>query len=84
MSEYARDEDFPVRAMYYAKKTLVQKGILPRTCASYTTRFEQVQITEVSSESEWRIVLPSGAAVGFSTSLDEQTLSEVLKSATRV
>jgi hypothetical protein len=30
MSEYARDQGFPVRAMYDAKKALVQKGILPR------------------------------------------------------
>ena len=84
MTEYARDQDFPVRAMYDAKKTLVQKGILPRSRSSHTTRFEQVQIIESSNESEWRIALPNGAVVEFSASLDEQILSAVLKSAAQV
>ncbi len=34
MTVYARDQDFPVRAMYDAKKALVEKGILPRTRSS--------------------------------------------------
>ena len=33
MSEYAREQNFPVRAMYDAKKMLVNKGILPRSRA---------------------------------------------------
>ena len=84
MSEYARDQGFPVRAMYDAKKTLVQKGILPRSRTSYTTRFEQVQIIESPHESAWRIALPTGAVVEFSASFDEQTLSTVLKSAAQI
>lgn len=84
MTEYAREQDFPVRAMYDAKKTLVNKGILPRSRASYSARFEQVQIIESSSESEWRIALPNGAVVEFTGSLNEQTLSTVLKTAARV
>lgn len=83
MSEYAKDQNFPVRSMYDAKKTLVNKGILPRSRSSYTARFEQVQIIESSNESEWRITLPNGLAVEFTASLNEQTLSTVLKTAIR-
>ena len=83
MSEYAKDQNFPVRSMYDAKKTLVNKGILPRSRSSYTARFEQVQIIESSSESEWCITLPNGVAVEFTASLNEQTLSTVLKTAIR-
>jgi len=42
MSEYAREQDFPVRAMYDAKKTLVEKGILLRSRSSSSTHFHQV------------------------------------------
>lgn len=79
MLEYARDQDFPVRAMYDAKKALVKKGILPRS--SCNTHFQQVQIIKSSNKSEWRIALPNGAVVEFTGSLDEQTLSTVLKTA---
>ena len=81
MSEYARDQNFPVRAMYDAKKALVKRGILPRSRASYTARFEQVQIIDSSAESEWRITLPNGSVVEFSASFDEQILRTVLTAA---
>ena len=79
MSEYARDQNFPVRAMYDAKKALVKKGILPRPRISHATRFEQVQIIEPSAESEWRIGLPNGTVVEFSASFDEHILGAILK-----
>ncbi len=79
MSEYARDQNFPVRAMYDAKKALVKRGILPGSRSSYKTRFEQVQIVESSAESEWRIVLPNGSVVEFSASFNEQVLGTILK-----
>ena len=81
MSEYARDQNFPVRAMYDAKKALVKRGILPRSRASYTARFEQVQIIDSSAESEWRITLPNGSVVEFSASFDEHILRTVLTAA---
>jgi len=79
MSEYARAQNFPVRAMYDAKKTLVKKGVLPRSRSSHTTRFEQVQIIESPAESEWRIALPNGSVVEFSASFDEHVLGSILK-----
>jgi len=79
MSEYAQEQSFPVRAMYDAKKALVSKGILPRSRASYTARFESVQIVEPSPLSEWRITFPNNAVVEFSGMPDEQILVSVLK-----
>jgi len=79
MSEYARGQNFPVRAMYDAKKALVKKGILPHSRISHATRFEQVQIIESSTESEWRIALPNGSVVEFSASFDEHVLESILK-----
>ena len=83
MTEYARDQGFPVRAMYDAKNALVKRGILPRSRVSYTARFEQVQIVESSSESEWRIALTNGSTVEFSAAFDEQVLAMVLRAATQ-
>jgi hypothetical protein len=83
MSEYARENKFPVRAMYDAKKALVSKGVLPRSRASYTARFESVQIVAPSPQSEWRITLPNRAVVEFSGTPDEQTISTVLKNTAR-
>ncbi len=73
MTEYAGDQDFPVRAMYYAKKALVEKGILPRTRSSCSARFEQAQVIEPSIENQCRITLPNGMVVEFTGSFDEQT-----------
>jgi len=81
MTEYAREQNFPVRALYDAKKSLVSKGVLPRSRASYTARFESVQIIEPLPLSEWRITLPNNAVVEFSGVPDEQTLASVLKNA---
>jgi hypothetical protein len=85
MSEYAREQNFPVRAMYDAKKTLVKKGLLPPSRSSYSsTRFDPVQIIESSNESQWRVALPNGTVVEFRALLDEQTLNTVLKIAARI
>ena len=81
MSEYARAQNFPVRAMYDAKKALVKRGLLPRSRISHAARFEQVQIIESSTESEWRIALPNGSIVEFSASFDEHVLGKVLRAA---
>lgn len=78
MSEYARDQNVPVRAMYDTKKALVKRGILPRSRASYAAGFEQVQIIGSSAQSEWRITLPNGLLVEFSASFEEQILTMVL------
>ena len=81
IAAYAAEQGLDVKAMYTGKKTLVKKGILPRSRISHATRFEQVQIIESSTESEWRIALPNGSIVEFSASFDEHVLGKVLRAA---
>ena len=74
-TEYAAEHGFPVRALYDAKKTLVNKGVLPRT---QQKRFQRVQAVAVPADTKWRIQLPSGVSVEFSGTVDDGTLSSVL------
>lgn len=41
-TEYATEHDFPVRELYDAKKTLVNKGVLPRTQQERIQRVQTV------------------------------------------
>jgi hypothetical protein len=80
MSVYAADHGFAVRAMYDGKKTLVRKGVLPRSNRrTPRPRFERVEVIDSSSENLWRIELPNGAVVSFSGSVDACALNAVLK-----
>ena len=72
---YASEQGFPVRALYDAKKTLVNKGVLPRTKQK---RFQRVQTVTVPAEIQWRIRLPNGVSVEFSGTVDGGSLSSVL------
>ena len=73
--EYAAEHGFPVRALYDAKKTLVNKGVLPRT---QQKRFQRVQTATVSADTKWRIQLPNGVLVEFSGAVDGGSLSSIL------
>ncbi len=72
---YASEHGFPVRALYDAKKTLVNKGVLPRT---QKKRFQRVQTVTESADTKWRIQLPNGVSVEFSGAVDGGSLSSVL------
>jgi len=74
-TEYAAGHGFPVRALYDAKKTLVNKGVLPRT---QQKRFQRVQRITESADTKWRIQLPNGVSVEFSGTVDGDSLSSVL------
>ena len=74
-TEFAAEHGFPVRALYDAKKTLVNKGVLPRT---QQKRFQRVQTATVSTDTKWRIQLPNGVLVEFSGGVDGVSLSSVL------
>jgi len=74
-TQYAAEHGFPVRELYDAKKTLVNKGVLPRT---QQKRFQRVQTVTVSTDTKWRIQLPNGVSVEFSGSVDGGSLSTVL------
>jgi len=80
-TEYAAEHGFPVRALYDAKKTLVNKGVLPRT---QQKRFQRVQTVMESADTKWRIQLPSGVSVEFSGSVDGGSLSTILTTVARL
>ena len=75
VAAYASDHGFHAHAMYGAKKTLVRKGVLPRTDRA---AFQRVQTESVVVGSEWHIRLPNGVAVDFSGTVDAGSLSTVL------
>ncbi len=81
LTAYAAEHGFPVRALYDAKKTLVNKGVLPRT---QQKRFQRVQTATVPVGTKWRIQLPNGVSVEFSGGADGGALSSVLTAVARL
>lgn len=81
MKAYALSQGLNIKTLYTWKKTLVKKGVLPRT---RPVRFQKAQIMGAVTTSEWRIQLPNGVAVAFSGSVDAGTLGTVLKTAVAV
>ena len=75
--DYAREHGIKVKSLYSARKALAEKGTLPRPQA---TRFQQVRVVSdaPSSDSQWRVQLPNGAAVAFSGNVEAAILSVVL------
>jgi hypothetical protein len=81
IAEYATDHGLGVRAMYDGKRSLVKKGVLPRTRA---TRFQRAQVVDPVVGGEWRIQLPNGVSVAFSGTVDTEALTTVLSIAATV
>jgi len=81
VAAYAAAQGLDARAMYAGKKTLVKKGVLPRTRRS---RFQRVQVKDAVPATTWRIQLPNGLSVAFSGTVDTRTLSTVLTTAAAV
>ena len=81
LTVYAAEHGFPVRALYDAKKTLVNKGVLPRT---QQKRFQRVQTATVSTDTKWRIQLPNGVSVEFSGAVVDGSLSSILNTVARL
>ncbi len=75
VAAYAAEHGVEARAMYGAKKTLVRKGVLPRTQG---VRFQRAETTAVISDSDWRIQLPNGVSVDFSGTVDAGALATIL------
>jgi hypothetical protein len=76
----AAEDGFPVRALYDAKRTLVNKGVLLRT---QQKRFQRVQTATVSTDTQWHIELPRGVSGEFSATVDVGSLSTVLTTVAR-
>ena len=81
IAEYAIDQGIDAQAMYAGKKTLVKKGVLPRTRPA---RFQRAQVVNPVVDSEWRIQLPNGVSVAFAGPVDARTLTTVLSTAAAV
>jgi len=77
MKAFATSEGLNLHDLYSWKKTLVKKGVLPRTRAP---RFQAVQIKETTGY-ECRIVLPNGVTVIFPRGAQEMSLAILLHSA---
>jgi hypothetical protein len=78
---YAAEHGFAVRALYDAKKTLVNKGVLPRTRQK---RFQRVHTVTESADTKWCIQLLNGVSVEFSGAVDDSCLSTVLTTVARL
>ena len=75
--DYAREHGLNVKSLYSARKTLAQKGELPRL---QLPRFQKAEVSSghLRRDSQWRIQLPNGVAVEFGGQVDARTLSMVL------
>ena len=78
IAEYALDQGIDAKAMYAGKKTLVKKGVLPRT---RPTRFQRAQVVGPVVGNEWCIQLPNGVSVTFTGTVDAGSLTTVLNTA---
>ncbi len=75
--DYAREHGLNVKSLYSARKTLAQKGELPRP---QPPRFQKAEVSSSHPhrDSQWRIQLPNGVAIEFDGQVDAMTLSMVL------
>ncbi len=81
MIEYAAAQGIAISALYAGKKTLVEKGVFPKT---QTARFQRVQVMDATVSNQWRIGLPNGVSVAFAGEVDARTLATVLGTAASV
>lgn len=75
MKAFAASERLNLQDLYSWKKTLVKKGVLPR---SRTPRFQQVEIMGTTG-SECRIMLPNGVTVILPVGEGNMSLLNILK-----
>ena len=80
-SAYAAERGFHVGGMYAGKKSLIQKGVLPRPD---NVRFQRVQTAVETTDTQWRIRLPNGISVEFCGAVDDGSLSGVLNTVARL
>ena len=80
MKAYALSQGLSIQALYSWKKTLVKKGVLPRT---RSPRFQRAQVMPVV-EGHWQVQLPNGVSVTFAGAVDAGTLGTVLNTAAAI
>ena len=81
IAAYAGEHGLDAKAMYTGKKTLVKKGVLPRT---RRRRFARAQVNAAVTDNAWRIQLTNGVSVTFSGAVDARTLRMVLCTAAAI
>lgn len=79
MKAFALSEGLAIKDLYAWKKTLVKKGVLPRTRAP---RFQRARIIDGGHTGyEYRLLLPNGVTVMLSGGSDELSIMNLLHSA---
>lgn len=76
MKAFAASERLNLQDLYSWKKALVKKGVLPR---SRSPQFQQVEIIDIVTECECRILLPNGVAVVLSVGVGDMSLLNILQ-----
>ena len=81
--DYVRAHGINVKSLYWARKALAEKNVLPRPQAS---RFHEAQlsISSIRTDCQWHIQLPNGVMVAFGGAVDAQSLSLVLRTWARL
>jgi len=82
ITDYCAEQGISVRSMYDGRKSMVNKGILPRT---HPRRFQRVKVAKpripAAMSTDWCIQLPNGISIAFSGAVDTKTLNQVLTAA---
>ena len=78
MSDYAAEHGLEVRALYDGKRTLVKKGVLPRT---HQNHFQRARMVDPAVGGEWCTHLPNGVSVTFRGAVEAESLAPILKAA---
>jgi hypothetical protein len=81
IAEYTKEQGIEAKSMYAGKKSLVKKGVLPRT---RSPRFKRAHVDIAVVGNECRIQLPNGVSVVFCGPMDAKTLSTVLSTAAAI
>jgi len=87
IKDYAEQQGIQIKSLYYWKKTLVKKGVLPRSRKPRipAVTFQRAQVMDKNTaDSQWKIHLPNGIQVGLTGTVNEAELSLVLKTVTRL
>ena len=77
MKAFAASEGLNCQDLYSWKKTLVKKGVLPR---SRSPRFQAVQIMDTTGP-ECHILLPNGVTITLPVGLHDMSLLNILQNA---
>lgn len=83
MKAFAEREGLDKKRLYYWKKALVNKGVLPR---SRRARFHRAKVIHPDTyrPCDWRVQLPNGVSVSFAGEVQAKVLALVLNTAARL